>query len=190
MGGEQGDTMGLDELEAFLRKKGAAELITEIGTGTATFNALVDAVSISGSTVSTRLSEGVGNDVFTVSHRPTEHGTEKRYALTILGRRIYDWAVQTEFERKVRELRRIRQERETAFEQLVGKINRDMEIRKMVSDSDLIQDQDIDLPEGTSFVPKTPSGEELRKAKYERMEANLKPVEEIEQNDKERRSSK
>lgn len=73
---EQGGRMGLDELEAFLRKKGAAELITEIGTGTTTFNALVDAVSVSGSTVSSRLSEGVERDVFTVSHRPTEHGRE------------------------------------------------------------------------------------------------------------------
>jgi len=181
--------MGLDELESFLRKKGAAELITEIGTGTATFNALVDAVAVSGSTVSSRLSEGVERDVFTVSHRPTEHGTEKRYELTILGHRVYDWAVQTEFERKVRELRRIRRERETAFEQLVGKINRDMEIRKMVSDSDPIQYQDIDLPEGTSFVPKTPSEEELREAKYERMEANLKPVEEVEDADGTRENS-
>jgi hypothetical protein len=189
IGGEQGGTMGLDELEAFLRKKGAAELITEIGTGTATFNALVDAVAVSGSTVSSRLSEGVERDVFTVSHRPTEHGTEKRYELTILGHRVYDWAVQTEFERKVRELRRIRRERETAFEQLVGKINRDMEIRKMVSDSDPIQYQDIDIPEGTSFVPKTPSEEELREAKYERMEANLKPVEEVEDADGTRENS-
>ncbi|WP_229380273.1 hypothetical protein [Haloterrigena salifodinae] len=44
----------------------------------------------------------------------------------------------------------------------------------------------MDLPEGVSLVPKTPSGEELRKAKYERMEANLKPIEEIEDNDETR----
>jgi len=168
--------MGLDELEGFLRKKGAAELITEIGTGTATFNALVDAVAVSGSTVSSRLSEGVERDVFTVSHRPTEHGTEKRYELTILGRRVYDWAVQTEFERRVRELRRIRQERETAFEQLVGKINRDMEIRKMVVDVDSLADEDVDLPEGTSVVQKEPSEEALREAHFERMEKSLEPI--------------
>lgn len=76
--------MGRDELEEFLRKKGAAELITEIGRGTATFKALVDAVSISSSTVSSRLSEGVEKDVYRVTHAPTEHGTEKRYELTIL----------------------------------------------------------------------------------------------------------
>lgn len=157
--------MGLDELEAFLRKKGATELVAEIGTGTATFNALVDAVAVSGSTVSSRLSEGVEREVFTVSHRPTEHGTEKRYELTILGCRVYDWVVQTEFERKVRELRRVRHECETIFEQLIGKINRDIEIRKMVTNSNPIQDQDIDLSEDTSFVPKTPSEENLRKAK-------------------------
>lgn len=168
--------MGLDELESFLRKKGAAELITEIGTGTATFNALVDAVAVSGSTVSSRLSEGVERDVFTVSHRPTEHGTEKRYELTILGRRVYDWAVQTEFERKVRELRRVRQERETAFEQLVGKINRDMEIRKMVVDTDPLVDEDVELPEDTSVVQKEPSEEALREAHFERMEESLEPI--------------
>lgn len=168
--------MGLDELESFLRKKGAAELITEIGTGTATFNALVDAVAVSGSTVSSRLSEGVERDVFTVGYRPTEHGTEKRYELTILGRRVYDWAVQTAFERKVRELRRIRQERETAFEQLVGKINRDLEIRKMVVDVDPLVDEDVELPEGTSVVPKEPSEEALREAHFERMEESLEPI--------------
>ncbi len=176
--------MGLDELEAFLRKKGAAELITEIGTETATFNALVDAVAVSGSTVSSRLSEGVEHEVFTVSHRPTEHGTEKRYALTILGRRIYDWAAQTEFERKVRELRRVQHERETAFERMVGKINRDMELRKMVADSERVEDQEVDLPEGASLVPKMASEEELRQAKYERMEADLKPVEKVEDTDR------
>jgi hypothetical protein len=175
--------MGLDELEVFLRKKGAAELVTEIGTGTATFNALVDSVAVSGSTVSSRLSEGVERKVFTVSHKPTEHGTEKRYALTILGRRIYDWAAQTEFERKVRKLRRVQHERETAFERMVGKLNRDMEIRKMVTDSEPIEDQDVDLPEGASLVPKMASEEELREAKYERMEANLEPIEEPEDAD-------
>jgi len=173
---EEGDIMGLDELEAFLRKKGAAELITEIGPGTTTFNALVDAVSVSGSTVSSRLSEGVERDVFTVSHRPTEHGTEKRYKLTILGRRVYEWAVQTEFERKDRELRRIRQERETAFEQLVGKINRDMEIRKMVVDVDSLVDEDVELPEGTSVAQKESSAEALREAHFERMEESLEPI--------------
>ena len=182
---EQGDTMGLDELEAFLRKKGAAELVTEIGTGTVTFNVLVDAVAVSGSTVSSRLSEGVERDVFTVSHRPTAHGTEKRYALTILGRRIYDWAAQTEFERKVQDLRRVQHERETAFERMVGKINRDMELRKMVADSEPVDDQEVDLSEGASFVPKIASEEELREAKYERMEANLEPIEELEDADRE-----
>ena len=53
-GGECVDTMGLDDLEGFLRQKGAPELVTEIGTGTATFNALVDAVAVSSSTVSSR----------------------------------------------------------------------------------------------------------------------------------------
>ncbi|MDQ2051694.1 hypothetical protein RBH26_14540 [Natronolimnohabitans sp. A-GB9] len=168
--------MGLDELESFLRKKGAAELITEIGTGTATFNALADAVAVSGSTVSSRLSEGVEREVFTVSHRPTEHGTEKRYELTILGRRIYDWAQQTEFERKIRELRRVRHEREMVFEQLIGRINRDMEIRKMIVDVDPLKNENVELPEGTSVVQKELSEEAAREAHFERMEESLEPI--------------
>jgi len=91
-------TRGLDELEVFLRKKGAPELIMEIRTGTVTFNALVDAVAVSGPTLSSRLSGGIEYDIFMVSHRPTEHGTEKRYELTILRRRIYHWTHMTEFE--------------------------------------------------------------------------------------------
>ncbi|QRY26399.1 MULTISPECIES: hypothetical protein [unclassified Halobacterium] len=168
--------MGLDDLEAFLRKKGAAELLTEIGTGTATFNALVDAVAVSNSTVSARLSEGVDREVFTVRHSPTEHGTEKQYQLTILGRRIYDWAEKTEFERKVRELRRVRHERATAFEQLLGRINRDMEIRKMVADVDPLEGKDVELPDGASLVQKEPSEEALREAKFERLEDSLEPI--------------
>jgi DNA-binding HxlR family transcriptional regulator len=175
--GLQGDdTMGLDDLEAFLRKKGAPELITEIGRGTATFNELAETVAVSGSTVSARLSEGVDHEIFAVSHQPTEHGTEKRYTLTLLGRRIYDWAEKTEFDRKVRELRRIRQERETVFEQMVGKLSRDMEIRKMVLDVDPLEGEDVDLPEGASFVQKEPSEEALREAKFERMEESLEPI--------------
>ena len=175
-GGECVDTMGLDDLEGFLRQKGAPELVTEIGTGTATFNALVDAVAVSSSTVSSRLSEGVERDIFTVSHRPTEHGTEKRYKLTLLGRRIYDWAEKTEFERKVRELRRLRHERDTSFEQLIGKLNRDMEIRKMVADSDPLEGEDVDLPKGVSLVQNEPSEEARREAKLERMEESLEPI--------------
>ena len=99
-----------------------------------------------------------------------------KYELTILGRRVYNWAVQTEVERKVRELRRIRQERETAFEQLIGKINRDMEIRKMVVDVDPLVDEDVELTEDTSVVQKEPSEEAFREAHFERMEDSLEPI--------------
>lgn len=171
--------MGRDELEEFLRKKGAAELITEIGRGTATFKALADAVSISPSTVSARLSEGVGNDVYKVTYTPTEHGTEKRYGLTILGRRVYDWAENTEYERKVRELRRARHELDTAFEQMIGRVTRDMEVLKMVADSDPQQDLPPEMPEEASIVPKEPSEEELREARDTRLEESLRPIKEV-----------
>ncbi|WP_199174813.1 hypothetical protein [Halegenticoccus soli] len=66
---------------------------------------------------------------------------------------------------------------------MVGKLNRDMEIRKMVTDSELVEDQDVDLPEGASLVPKMASEEKLREAKHKRMEANLEPIEELEDAD-------
>lgn len=172
--------MGRDESEKFLRKKGAAELITEIGRRTATFKVLVDAVSISSSTVSARLSEGVEKGVYEVAHAPTEHGTEKRYGLTILGRRVYDWAENTEYVRKVRDLRRARHKRDTAFEQMIGRVTRDMEILKMVADSDPQQDLPPEMPEGASIVPKGPSEEELREARETRLEESLQPIEEVE----------
>lgn len=52
-----------------------------------------------------------------------------------------------------------------------------------MTSSDPIQNQDVNLPEGASLVPKSPSEEELREAKYERMEANLKPVDEVDDTD-------
>ncbi|MFD1600625.1 hypothetical protein ACFSBX_16925 [Halobellus rarus] len=176
--------MGRDELEEFLRKKGAAELITEIGRGTATFKTLADAVSISPSTISARLSEGVRNDVYKVTHEPTEHGTEKRYGLTILGRRVYDWAENTEYERKVRELRRVRHERDTAFEQMIGQVTRDMEILKVVDDTGPQQDLSPEMPDGAFIVPKEPSKEELREVRNTRLEESLKPIEEIDSDTK------
>ncbi|MCF2166531.1 hypothetical protein KV539_12950 [Halobacterium salinarum] len=51
-----------------------------------------------------------------------------------------------------------------------------MEIRKMVADSDLLEGEDVDLPEGASLVPKAPSEEARREAKLERMEESLEPI--------------
>ena len=140
---------------------------------------LIDAVSISSSTVSARLSEGVEKDVYEVAHAPTEHGTEKRYGLTILGRRVYDWAENTEYVRKVRDFHRARHKRDTAFEQMIGRVTRDMEILKMVDDSNPQQDLPSEMPDGASIVPKESSEEELREARDTRLEESLNPVQEV-----------
>lgn len=50
----------------------------------------------------------------------------------------------------------------------------------MVTDSEPVEDQEIDLPGGVSLVPKMASEEKLREAKHEHMETNLKPIGELE----------
>ncbi|WP_242365805.1 hypothetical protein [Halobacterium salinarum] len=72
--------------------------------------------------------------------------------------------------------RRLRHERNTSFEQLIGKLNRDMETRKMVADSDPLEGEDVDLSEGASLVQNEPPEEARRDAKFEHMEEPLEPI--------------
>ena len=111
--------------EAFLRKKGALEIVVEIGHGSATFQDIDDAVLVSSSTVATRLQEGVEKDLLEVTHRPTDHGTQKRYTLTRVGTRVVARVREIDLETTVRKLQRLQRERETKLERLIGRLNRD-----------------------------------------------------------------
>lgn len=112
-------------IETFLRRKGALEIIVEIGRGSATFQDIDDAVLVSSSTVSTRLQEGVEDDLIEITHRPTDHGTQKRYTLTRVGTRVLDRVQEIELDTTVRKLQRLQRERETELERLIGRLNRD-----------------------------------------------------------------
>lgn len=111
--------------EAFLRKKGALETIVEIGRGSATFTEIEDAVLVSSSTVATRLQDGVEKELIEITHRPTDHGTEKRYKLTRVGNRVHDRIQEIDVDKTVQKLHRLQRERATGVEQLIGRLNRD-----------------------------------------------------------------
>jgi hypothetical protein len=46
----------------------------------------------------------------------------------------------------------------------------------MVADSDPLEGEDVDLPEGASLVQNEPSEEARCEAKFERMEDSLEPI--------------
>jgi len=112
-------------IEEFLRTKGALEIIVEIGRGSASFQDIEDAVLVSSSTVATRLQDGVEKELIEITHRPTDHGTEKRYELTRVGIRVYDRIQEIDVDKTVQKLQRLQRERATEVEQLIGRLNRD-----------------------------------------------------------------
>jgi len=112
-------------VEAYLRRKGALAVLIEIGDSSATFQAIDGAVLVSSSTVSNRLQDGVEKDLVEITHRPTDHGTQKRYTLTRVGSRVLNRVREIDLEETVRQLQRLQRERETELERLIGQLNRD-----------------------------------------------------------------
>jgi len=122
--------MGFDEIDEFLRKKGAVEVLVEIGFGSATYQDINDAVLASSSTVSNRLNEAVEIGLIEVTYRPTDYGTQKRYSLTDSGTRIFDWVLDIDLAKKIRELRRAQRDRDNKMDRLLDFVNRDLTLRK------------------------------------------------------------
>lgn len=112
-------------IEGFLRKKGALEIVIEIGHKSTSFQEVEDAVLVSSSTVATRLHDGTQKKLFEINHHPTDHGTQKRYELTRVGTRIHDRIQELDVDKTVRNLQRLQRERETDRERLIGRLNRD-----------------------------------------------------------------
>lgn len=112
-------------VEAYLRQKGTLEVLIEIGIGSATFQDIDEAVLVSSSTVSNRLQEGVENELIEITHRPTDHGTQKRYTLTKVGTRVVNRVREIDLDKTVQKLQRLHRERETELERLIGRLNRD-----------------------------------------------------------------
>lgn len=112
-------------VEGYLRRKGALAVLIEIGVGSATFQDIDEAVLVSSSTVSNRLHEGVEKELIEITHRPTDHGTQKRYTLTRVGTRVLNRVREIDLDKTVQKLQRLQRERETELERLIGRLNRD-----------------------------------------------------------------
>ncbi|MFC6723114.1 hypothetical protein ACFQE1_01645 [Halobium palmae] len=112
-------------IEAYLRRKGVLAVLIEIGLGSATFQDIDEAVLVSSSTVSNRLQEGVEKELIEITHRPTDHGTQKRYTLTSVGTRVLNRVREIDLDKTVQKLQRLQRERETELERLIGRLNRD-----------------------------------------------------------------
>ena len=112
-------------VEGYLRQKGTLEVLIEIRVGSATFQDIDEAVLVSSSTVSNRLQEGVENELIEITHRPTDHGTQKRYTLTKVGTRVVNRVREIDLDKTVQKLQRLHRERETELERLIGRLNRD-----------------------------------------------------------------
>jgi len=126
--------MGLADLDEFLQRKGAIEVIVEVGSGSSTFNDIEEAVLISSSTTSTRLKEGIDVDLITVSARPIENGTQKRYSLTEKGERVFDWIKEIGLSPLIRKIQRIHRERDQKIETLRDRISRDKSLKQQYSE--------------------------------------------------------
>lgn len=148
----------------------------EIGHASATFQDLESAVLASSSTVSTRLTDGRKAGLIEIQHRPTDHGTQKRYTLTKLGKRVYNWAEKTDFHRKIRERRRVQHELDAKLEEFLGKVNRDRTVLAQDAIPGLSADISQEEFEHLDADFERASEEELKEATYKQMEADLVPV--------------
>lgn len=165
--------MSESAVESFLRSTGGSEIMIEIGHASATFQDLESAVLASSSTVSTRLTDGREAGLIEIQHRPTDHGTQKRYTLTKLGKRVYNWAEKTDFHRKIRERRRVQHELDAKLEEFLGKVNHDRTVLAQDAIPGLSADISQEEFEHLDADFERASEEELKEATSEQMEADL-----------------
>ncbi|GAB7020673.1 hypothetical protein [Halostagnicola bangensis] len=159
-------------IEEYLRRKGALEIIVEIGTGSATFQDIEDAVLVSSSTVSTRLREGVETDLLEITHRPTDHGTQKRYTTSGLGERVVHRIREIDLDKTVEKLQRLQRDRDTELERLIGRLNRDKEIVSYeYSRRPSSVPEEVDFDQLSEYTE--PSKSELQEAHQEKLEKEL-----------------
>ena len=181
-----GHAMSERAVESLLRRTGGSEILIEIGHTSSTFQDLESAVVASSSTVSTRLTDGREAGLIEIQHRPTDHETQKRYALTKLGKQVYNWAEKTGFHRKIRERRRVQHELDAKLEEFLGKVNRDRTVLIQDATSGLSADDSQEEFEHLDADFERVSEEELKEATYEQMEEDLisvSPEDESDSND-------
>jgi hypothetical protein len=120
--------MSTADINDFLQRKGSVEIIVEIGSGSSTFQNIKKSVLVSSSTISNRLKDGVEIELFDVTHRPTEYGTQKRYELTPIGNRVFEWIQEIDMDSAVRELQRVQRKRDSKLDRLLDFVRRDMSL--------------------------------------------------------------
>ena len=160
-------------VEAYLRRKGALEVLIEIGLGSATFQNIEDAVLVSSSTVSTRLQEGVEKEFIEITHRPTDHGTQKRYTLTNVGKRVVNRIRNINLDTTVQKLQRLERERETELERLIGRLNRDKLIISYEHERTPTPVSEDNIPDDAIGGLELPSESEKEAAHRKRLEEDL-----------------
>lgn len=114
--------MNPPNLRDYFERTGTVEIIVEIGTGTRTFDSLNDAVLASSTTISKRLKEGKGLNLIEITHRPTEHGTQKRYELTRAGRQALAWAQKITLDETTQERQRVERQFKEQRKQWVERV--------------------------------------------------------------------
>jgi DNA-binding HxlR family transcriptional regulator len=112
----------LPDLDSYLKSAGTIEVVVEIGTGSRTFDTLSEVALASSSTINKRLKEGVELNLIDITHRPTEHGTQKRYELTEAGEHLYGWAQELTLDETVRKRQRLEREFEQERQRWIDKV--------------------------------------------------------------------
>ena len=119
------DIEDITDVTGFLDRKGAIEVLIEIGSGSVTFQQIDDTVLVSSSTISNRLSEATQLDLVEITHRPTDYGTQKRYELTKQGMTVFNWAQELDLDHNITERRRLQRTCDTKRESLIARVQND-----------------------------------------------------------------
>lgn len=122
------NTMSDGTIYDLLERKGTVQIIVEIGFGSKTFDQIEEPVLVSSSTVSNRLKEGVDTDLFDVTYRTTDHGTQKRYELTRTGKTIMNLIQELDIDSTVRKYQRVTRRFDQKTDNLIDHATRHIQI--------------------------------------------------------------
>ena len=158
--------MDLAELTDFFEKKGTLEIFVEVGAGSRTFNNIEDAVLASSTTVSKRLQEARELNLIEIIYKSTDHGSQKRHALTRAGREIYLWAEELGIVETVKRRQRIERKYRSDRELWINKIihSEPVQLAAMQKDDDI---SGPELADGEESAEPLFSADEARRARLE-----------------------
>jgi len=139
-----------DNLFEVLESKATIQIIMEIGSGSQPFDNINENVLASSSTISTRLTDGVKTDLFSIEHRPTDHGTQKRYRLTENGETVLRLIQELDVDAAVRNYQRAARRYEQATTTLLSNAERHKELSevKIAQASNDYTRQQQEIPDG------------------------------------------